>query len=51
MEELVFKKSRTIEEIEKDIEDYDVGEHIIDALQEAQEYEQSKELPLSPAEQ
>ena len=31
MSELVFHTSRTMEEIEKDFEDYDVGEHIIAA--------------------
>lgn len=43
MSELVFHTSRTMEEIEKDFEDYDVGEHIIAALQEALDYEQGKE--------
>lgn len=45
MSELVFHTSRTMEEIEKDFEDYDVGEHIIAALQETLDYEQGKERP------
>ena len=45
MSELVFHTSRTMEEIEKDFEDYDDGEHIIAALQEALDYEQGKECP------
>jgi hypothetical protein len=34
-----------MEEIEKDFEDYDVGEHIIAALHEALDYEQGKKCP------
>ena len=45
MSELVFHTSRTMEEIEKDFEDYDIGEHIIAALREALDYEQGKECP------
>lgn len=45
MSELVFHTSRTMEEIEKDFEDYDVGEHIIAALHEALDYEQGKKCP------
>ncbi len=43
MEELVFKTNRTIEEIEKDFENYDVGDHMIAALQEVLDNEQGKE--------
>ena len=45
MSELFFHTSRTMEEIEKDFEDYDIGEHIIAALREALDYEQGKECP------
>ena len=45
MSELVFHTSRTMEEIEKDFEDYDVGEHIIAALQETLDYEPGKDCP------
>ncbi len=45
MEKLIFKTNRTIEEMERDFEDYDVGEHIIAALQDALDYEQDKESP------
>lgn len=45
MSELVFHTSRTMEEIEKDFEDYDAGEHIIAALQKALDYEQGKKCP------